>query len=372
MTVAPNSEARRARRVVYLFGAGASHACVKAVGGTRGILMKDLGQDLASAVHNLVTDRYPSRRELLSLVNEVVNEETDYEHLITFLDQSTSALHRDFAADLRDVFERVLKQRLDAIAEELGGAPTGLYQALLDLYEVPGVDEVLGGILTLNYDDYIEQAIQSRPERSVDLGVTLRGRTVTATSVRLLKLHGSFGWDDSWPIVATGGPTKLWIPPGIQKAKDRYPFNALWGLAREMLDCDVLRIVGCRLSPNDWDLISLLFSTRLTHAEGRAYSVEVISSPGHARTLARDYPYLGIRSVLELDHVGPQLVCELIGGEPRPYDSLLEEEQDVLRQKADEVPNWFRLWLKQVAEWLNRELGSVDTPSGRLRALMEE
>jgi hypothetical protein len=362
----------KSRRVVYLFGAGASHGCVKAGGSDRGILMKDLGPDLASAVHDLVKVRYESHRELVALVNEVVNDETDYEHLVTFLDQSASAIHRAFADDLRGVFERVLKQKLDTINQELGHAPTGLYEALLDIYEVPGVDEVLGGILTINYDEYIEQAIQSFEGRFVDFGVEVRGGERKGVPIRLLKLHGSFGWDDAWPIVAKGGASRLWIPPGIQKAKDRYPFNVLWGLAREMLDCDILRIVGCRLSPNDWDLISLLFSTRLTNAGGGPYSVELIGSPGHARELARSYPYLSIRSVLELDEIGPQLVCELVGGEPRSIDSLPEDEQETVRNKADTVSNWFLLWLKQMAEWMNRKYGSVNTPSGRLRALLEE
>src|SRR5207249_3124295 len=126
----------------------------------------------------------------------------------------------------------------------------------------PRFNEELGGILTINYDEYIEQAIQSFQDQSVDFGIDVRGNERKRNSIRLLKLHGSFGWEDAWPIVVKGGATKLcWIPPGIQKARDRYPFDVLWGLAREMLDCDVLRIVGCRLSPNDWDLISLLFST---------------------------------------------------------------------------------------------------------------
>jgi hypothetical protein len=334
--------------------------------------MEDLGPDLASAVHELVKDRYESRQELTALVNEVVNDETDYEHLITFLDQSPSAIHREFAESLRSVFERVLKEKLDVINQELGRAPTGLYEALLDIYEVPGFDEELGGILTINYDEYIEQAIQSFKDRYVDFGVDVRRSERKGAPIRLLKLHGSFGWDDAWPIVARSGDSKLWIPPGIQKAKDRYPFNVLWGLAREMLDCDVLRIVGCRLSPNDWDLISLLFSTRLTSAEGLTYSVELINSPEHARNLALKYPYLSIRSVLELDEIGPQLVCELIGGEPRSYDSLAEDEKETVRNKADTVSNWFRLWLKLMAEWINRTYGSVDTPTGRLRALLEE
>src|SRR5439155_12932790 len=138
------------------------------------------------------------------------------------LDQSPSAIHREFADSLRNVFERVLKQKLDAINQELGRAPTGLYEALLDIYEVPRFNEELGGILTINYDEYIEQAIQSFQDQSVDFGIDVRGNERKRNSIRLLILHGSFGWEDAWPIVVKGGATKLcWVPPGIQKARDR-------------------------------------------------------------------------------------------------------------------------------------------------------
>ena len=52
----------------------------------------------------------------------------------------------------------------------------------------------------------------------------------------------------------------LWIPPGVDKRTEYYPFNLLWGKAKEFLmNCDILRIVGCSLNRNDWALIPILY-----------------------------------------------------------------------------------------------------------------
>lgn len=167
----------------------------------------------------------------------------------------------------------------------------------------------------------------------------------------------------------------LWIPPGIRKAKDRYPFNLVWGLAREVLDCDVLRVVGCRLGPSDWDLISLLFSTRHSN-QGRddPYVVEIIDSPRHAMQLKADYPYLDVLSVLEIDtyEVGPNLVSEL-GGGFKPFRDLTPKEAAKLLKEFDSEEetkrNWFQMWLVQMGEGIQRELGeeATDTPTGAFR-----
>lgn len=359
------------QRVVYLLGAGASHACVKAVGSDQGILMSDLADDLGKGVRELVDKDYGGDPVLTSLINEIVDESTDYEHIITFLDQSVSAIHRAFADDLRGVFERVLRDKLDAIEAEQGLPPVGLYEALLDMYELPEFPERLKGVLTINYDEYLERAVEHTFARSVDFGVLVGEEKPAGNALRMIKLHGSFGWEDAWPILRSTTASPLWIPPGIQKAKDRYPFNVLWGMAREMLDCDILRIVGCKLGPNDWDLISLLFSTRHVNRSGRRYQVQVIDAPLHAKNLAEAFPYLDVRSILEVEPLGRQLVSEFGGGKPRPFASLTFEEQDEVREKAGWSHNWFRLWLQQMAEITYTETGNVDTPRGRFKTLLE-
>ena len=92
-------------KVVYLLGAGASHACVKHVGSARGILMADLNGLLAEEVNNLIRKKKSQKyRSLSVLVNNVIDENADFEHLITFLDDSPSLIHRQFAEDLRNDF----------------------------------------------------------------------------------------------------------------------------------------------------------------------------------------------------------------------------------------------------------------------------
>ena len=88
-------------RVVYLIGAGASHGCVKRANSQQGILMRDLGQPLNDKLHEVIDKDFSENNSLKDLVNEVINENTDFEHVITFLDDSPSRVHRDFADRMR-------------------------------------------------------------------------------------------------------------------------------------------------------------------------------------------------------------------------------------------------------------------------------
>ena len=363
------------KRVAYLIGAGGSHACVETLGSSSGILMSDLAADLVDNVKRLVQSdaRY---RPLLGVVNEIVGEEADFEHLITFFDESPSAVHRAFADGLRQVFEDVLNARLNQIEMEYGRNRTSLYTALLDMYNVKGIDESLHGVLTLNYDDYIEVAAAEIHDSSrIDLD--FNASTNGARRSWFLKLHGSFAWEDAWPIrrrEAGSSSRPLWIPPGIRKGKERYPFNLLWGLARDVLNCDVLRVIGCRLGPSDWDLISLLFGTRHANRErDLPYSIEIIDSPKHAARLQESYPYLSVKSLFEIDTlgVGRNLVGEFMGTAPCRYDALSETETTRLWEAVERTgnENWFRRWLVQMGEGLQATLGeeSTDTDKGAFR-----
>jgi hypothetical protein len=359
------------KRVAYLFGAGASHASVKAVGGVHGILMKDLTLELAELVRNSVyRAEFAGSESLRQLANNVIGEESDVEHIITFLAQSPSALHRKFADELRTSFETVLKKRIAAVYADVGEAHCNLYVALIDMYDVEGFPEVLNGCLTLNYDAFLETAVSRFRDRHVDYGIALDGPGGREKAVAVLKLHGSFDWEDVWPIRRAPGAIPLWIPPGIQKAKDGYPFNLLWGRARELLDCDILRIVGCSLSPNDWDLVSLLFSTRHIRDSGNPYQVEIIDSPRRASRLKEAFPYLNVKSILEAEPVGSQLVAELTGGEPRRFATLETAEQEQLTHQTSDK-NWFLVWLSLMAETTYRDLGSVSTPAGAFKSILE-
>lgn len=366
------------RRVAYLVGAGGSQASIDAVGSTWNILMSGLALPLAQAARALVTSnsRYTP---LQTLVNEIAIRNVDFEHVITFLDDSPSALHRQFAARLRRIFETLLTKRLTHIKRTLGPDRSALYLALLDLHNVVQLNERLQGILTLNYDDFIEDAVaklyHGPPDYGIAAGVAPKKPTAMGPPP-LLKLHGSFGWQDVWPIHPRTRTRQrpLWLPPGIRKATERYPFNLVWGRAREVLDCDLLRVVGCRLSPTDWDLISLLFSTR--HSDlGRPtpYTVEIIDCPRHAATLKARYPYLDVHSLLAIEarNIGSSVASQVTGKSSHPplVELSSEEAAELVETVADRELNWFHTWLFHMGAGLYNEAGEAGlaTPSGAFR-----
>ena len=354
------------KTVVYLLGAGATQGSVASVGSTQGILMDHLRLPLAESIRDLMEGRRKKYSALREIVNALIDDEADVEHMITFLDESPSALHRQFADELRLAFAKVLQKRLEDLNGALEGAQFSLYSSLLDMYLVDGFPEVLRGILSINYDEYVEAATEQIHGHPVDYGVSVGNVDRSKASVLLLKLHGSFKWRDTWPIEAQGrrSTNPLWIPPGIQKAKSRYPFGVLWGLARELLDCHVLRIIGCRLSGNDWDLLSLLFGAKYAHTNREyPYVIEVIDSPAHAFQLQDQYPYLDIRSVYEIEEykIGTHFVADLCGGPPRRFEHLSEEGEKYARTRSYDGYNWFRLWLKQMARGIATDLSITST-----------
>ena len=362
----------RVKKVVYLVGAGATHGSIQSVGYNSRILMKDLTAPLANEIHDLIQNNRKFEK-LNNLVNDIITNETDIEHIITFLGESSSLIHRQFADELRGIFETVLKSALCRIENDLGDDRFKLYSAMLDMYMVQNCPEHLHGILSLNYDEYIEHAALSIYEECVDFGINLTEYSGAGNRLKLLKLHGSFGWQDNWPI-SKGNSEPLWIPPGIQKSKEQYPFNILWGSAREMLNCDVLRIIGCKLSPSDWDLISLLFTTRHDNiTRDHPYSVEVIDHPAHANKLQKQFPYLDVHSILEIDGIGKQLISELIRGSPRSFEDLDEAEKGKVFCLENDI-NWFRIWLEQMAEMFTQDLNitSIETVAGAFENLLSE
>jgi hypothetical protein len=362
------------KRVVYLFGAGASQGCVQHHGSDLGILTTHLADDLGNEVRKLVKKRYPKDRSLSDLVNNVISG-ADIEQVITFLEESGSWTHRDLAKELRDRFRKVLNRRLEKIRSELRAFPTDLYAAVIDMHNVPGSDERLAGVLTLNYDSLLERAIRDTLGQRLDYGVRMpltKGRTADS-GVKVLKLHGSFDWRETIPITVTNPNERhpVWIPPGIQKAKGSYPFTLLWGQARELLACDVLRVVGCRLTSNDWDLISMLFITQHSPSRRAPYDIEIIDFPSGVAELRDRFPFLQVKAMPELEVIGDAIVAETIGGAPRPYSGLSDIEMKRVVDGMAKISNPFQYWLKHKAEEMFQRLKSIETPKRALVQLLE-
>jgi hypothetical protein len=364
------------RRVSYLFGAGATQGAVQYAGSAERLVMPGLIGQLLNQTSNAYAEDFSDHDGLKHLVNDVVDDTTDFEHLLTFLADTPSQRYQDFAERLNKVFSAVLRRALGKVRSEVGDQHSALYAALLDMHEIPGSGEQLVGLLTLNYDNFLEHAIEHALGRTIDYGVEVGG-SMSANGkapIPVLKLHGSFSWRSIWPIeVAEETDLSLWIPPGIRKAKSEYPFNAIWGRARELLDCDVLRILGCNLGPNDWDLISLLFTTMHGRESAQPYEIEMIGWPDGAEKLQRAFPYLNSRSLLEIPDLGVQLIAEVLGGEPKDFSDLNESDQNRAREAAaTKISNPFDQWLRLKGELMLSDLGSIHTEHDLFQRFIEE
>lgn len=364
------------RRVSYLFGAGATQGAVQYAGSTQSLVMPGLIQRLLDRTNTAYAEEFSDHAGLRHLVNDVVDPDTDFEHLLTFLSDTPSRRYQEFAERLKGVFSEVLRRALADVRKELGDQHYALYAALLDMHNVADSGERLVGMLTLNYDDFLERAIERGLGRTVNYGVDVAGSEAgdEQDPIHVLKLHGSFSWQSVWPIQIAAQPdTGLWIPPGIRKSKGEYPFNAIWGRAREVLDCDVLRIVGCNLGPNDWDLVSLLFTTMHGRESAQPYEIEIIGRPRNAKKLSELFPYLTPRSLLEISGIGAQLVAELLGGTPTDFSELDDKAQELARRAADErIDNPFQQWLRLKGELMYRDLPTIETERNLFQQFIEQ
>jgi hypothetical protein len=362
--------------VVYLLGAGATQGAVRFAGSDAKLVMPGLIGLLLDRTSETYYESFADHAGLKHLVNDVVGDDTDFEHLLTFLEDTPSRRYQEFADRLKTVFSTVLRKALQNVRDELGEAHSELYAVLLDMHEVADSGEMLRGFLTLNYDDFLEHAIEHRLKRAVDYGVHMSNPSAYngCESIPVLKLHGSFSWRPTLPVEVAGEKDAgLWIPPGIRKAKGEYPFNAIWGAARELLDCDVLRIIGCNLGPNDWDLVSLLFTTMHGRESARPYDIEVIGWPDGAERIAATFPYLNVRSLLELPEIGAHFIAEVLGSDPRQFVEIDESERATAVGAAGaKISNPFHDWLRLKGELMHRDLPNLDTDLGLFKQFVED
>jgi len=119
-------------------------------------------------------------------------------------------------------------------------------------------------------------------------------------------------------------------------------------------------------------LLSLLFTTKHLNASSDAYSVEMITDYVTAERVKIQFPYLDAKHFIELDGIGPQVISELLMGEPRPFSELSEVDVQNLRDQFQaKVPNPFAYWLKMKAETTRLEVDSVATDHGLLEQLLD-
>jgi len=358
---------RESKRVVYLFGAGATQAEISLVNDTVRILMIDVREGILKKIDTNKT----TKKDYPGLINELSKESIDVEHLITLYESSGNDRHFNIARLLRKLFREEIQEKLSKLGPDFSPI---LYPALIDMHEVDGLNEKISGILTLNYEDLLERGIQKLKD-GINYSVRMTNdhsllHTDKDPGFPVLKLHGSFNWKNEFPVTLmdddkiVNPEDVLWIPPGVEKRRESYPFNILWGRAREILDCDILRVVGCSLSRNDWQLVSLLYTTQKLNARGQEYTIELINPPHTCDEFQKAYSYLSFRPISEIFEIR-ESITNTLGVKPEDKKSKAVEEY----LSADRL-NIFDVWLRSKGESLQNKGASI--PKGAFESYIKE
>lgn len=359
------------KRIVYLLGAGSTQAEVDYQGGNKiNLLMKDCpirGEGVARRVLDK-TDVY----DMLKISN---TEDIDVEKLISLLSVSNNGKFKRIAENLRKHYYEIILEGLDK-----SGVLTNpeLAIGLLELHKSPifseGVEK-LSGIIILNHDNLFQTASQ-KVYSCVNLGFKFKSSVISNFSEEetikpplLVKLYGSFDWRSRIPIeilkldkTCKYSENMLWIPPSILKETHDYPYNKLAGFAYELLAkrCDILRIIGCSLSQNDWNVISLLFNAQynqLLYYKG-CFKVELIVPERVGEQIQKDCSYL--------QNLFP------IGYLSDGYFGLFKGDERAEVPKISDLDNPYKFWLKtKTKHHLSNRQIAIST-SGVLKKIMEE
>lgn len=295
-----------AKRIVYLFGAGATIAEMAFAGIARGLTLR--------AVSEMVIKEAMRDPELSKVLGNIASDDIrDIERYISLLESFRVKKYTDIANIFRKLFCQCIQENLTQNGEFIKPLLT---MALLQMHRVEKIkeSEELKGVITINYDNILDRAF-NEIYGGVNYGITCKcvsgGYNIDEDWPQLIKLHGSFNWRRGFPLTlidenqAQSGEQEemIWIPPGIEKERERYPFNILWGEAFEMLDCDILRIVGCSLSQNDWGLTSLLFNSQLRTGPEERYEIEIVNKHQNGVKIRNENGFLRNVMVLgELDN----------------------------------------------------------------------
>lgn len=311
-------------KIVYLFGAGATHA-----------EMINLHEDLSETflkkngllighVSQRVIKKFRSFRTHLKDIEMVSSPKgsLNIELLISLIENNNI---KDADKKIRilknlvrkDILDRLTKARLKRFY---------LHKALLELHSKTKQKETLLGIISLNYDHVIDEAYKavygSKPNFCFS--------SESPKDTPFLKLHGSFDWR-SIKICGRKRTVPI-ILLGVDKNYLQIPYNFIWGRALEILtECDILRVIGCSLSQNDIALIDLLFKAHLEKEE--AFELQIINAENTATQIKNNYGFF--QKITSLGKIEGNLV-------PDPIQS-------------NDDGNAFKIWLKAKASRILKE-----------------
>lgn len=327
------------KRIVYLFGSGASHAVINALDPGKQLLTADIRQKIHENENDAKVNNTP-----IEIWNELMNPMVDIEHLISILETN---YHYELSQNIKryyhDAIIALSKDIIDKIDDK--NFKPNLYSVLFDFHHLEKDEKVICAF-TLNYEDLFEQTLKNHLNINVDY--LINKKRFKNKHITVLKLHGSFNWANTRPVRIRKAKNlksvdALWIPPGVEKKKENYPFNILWGKAFDFLmECDVLRVIGCSLNRNDWGLIPLIYTSLRLSKKSKPFEIEIIDFVDKGEKIKSEYPYLTIKTLLEI----PEVSKYLIDVYSLTSTIIPKFVQDNLSSDASRKLNIFELWLK--------------------------
>ena len=242
------------KKIVYLFGAGATHAEIinivddpnASYRDKKGLLISNVSKRVMQAARR--TSWFKQKEEIFTSSKGSLNIEL----LISLFENNQ--IQEKYVRKLKELVEIDIKKIL---TDELKNK-FYLHKGLFELHRMIEDQEELLGLISLNYDDVLDVAYKEILGVEPNYCLT----TQTNANLPLLKLHGSFTWENI--EVYEKRKNISIIPIGINKNYLFPPYNFIWGKAFEILiKCDILRIIGCSLNQSDLGLIDLLFKAHV-------------------------------------------------------------------------------------------------------------
>ncbi len=284
------------KKIVYLFGAGATHAELKNL---EPDLLDEKQGLLIGNVSSRVIDK--ARRDPKYLKDVAVVSGTagslNIELLISLIENSKIHDWAYKTSHLKELVEKDIKAILTASQTKR----FYLHKTLFELHEhkkTKTKEEVIG-LISLNYDDVLDQAYEAVLEKEPNYCFSLEADAPSSKNIPLLKLHGSFNWV-SQQIRGRTRTIEI-IPLGSSKSYLHAPYGFIWNQALDILiRCHTLRVIGCSLSPNDAHLIDLLFKAHLERSE--EFEMEIIGPEKTGTQIRDNYGFFPkIQTLLELE-----------------------------------------------------------------------
>jgi hypothetical protein len=285
----------KTKKIAYLFGAGATHAELTLLEKSffeenNGLLTKDVSArvfEKARRNKNYLKD--------ISMVQSTKGS-LNIELFISLIESSKIDRWSDKTSRLKQLVRKDIERILTASRKK----HFYLHKALFELHERRKMkaEEKLIGVISLNYDDVLDQAFREF-HGEPNYCFSLEKEALSSKKIPLLKLHGSFNW--SGRNIRGRARTIEIIPLGANKNYLHAPYGFIWNRALEVLvECDTLRVIGCSLSPNDAHLIDLLFKAHLE--KGKPFEIEIISSEKTGEQIRWNYGFFPkIRKLTEIE-----------------------------------------------------------------------